>query len=315
MFRQRQQRSMYKTIIANVAVYILVVFGMASCTTSQRTGIENESKVTLQFEKMNFFQSTGQFFEIKVNLKQKIFSRPQHIEICQADLLKTDKGLLLRDKDVLSSFNNLFFVWDVSPDQKWGSFFELTSKQSGDTGYPSLLNLSDKKKTRIPFSGKKMYFSSDSRYVFMVYNWKLSKAELAEKTLEIIDSFIGKMETSEELLKENEFMGKLGLPEGTVKEIDDTTTFFQTPDRKQLILFYDGCVKRMDVSTGMCEKIGKYPYIAYDSGFINQRYGYFITAISNKGGPKNLFVIDLEYNKIIPCPFSLSEAAVINVKR
>jgi hypothetical protein len=292
-------------------IYIICVFGLflgIACTNPRQCTVKNEPfTVTFQFEETKFFQQTGNFFEIKVDLEQGIFSKPKPIVIQHIDSSNADKESTSNNR----SMDNIHVIWDTSPDQKWISEFELFDKFHMNTHSGSYLfsikNRSNNEKVQVP-SQNKIYFSSDSESAFFIYNWNLLKIKLTENILEAIKTDFYK---AEPFYKEESLESK--FPQGSLKMIDKATTFFQTSDRKQLIIFYNHSISRMDINSGEKKEIGKYKYIAYDSGPINQRYGYFITAISNKGGAKYFSLLDLKNKRLRPCPFSIPESRVISV--
>lgn len=292
-------------------IYILCVCGSfwgIACTNPRQCAINHEPHIyTLQFEETNFFQQTGNFFEIKIDLERGTFSNPNPLVIHQIDSLNADNEFSFNN----GSAGNVQVIWDTSPDQKWTSELKLFDKCHINTPSEyclfSITNRSNNEKVLVP-SHNKIYFSSDSESAFIIYNWNLLKIPLAGNILEAIDTDLYKPEP---FYKENSLESQ--FPQGSLEIIDKASTFFQTSDRRHLVIFYDHSINRMDIQSGEKEKIGKYRYIAYDSGLINQRYGYFITAISNKGGVKCFFLLDLETKKLRLCPFSIPESRVIKV--
>lgn len=270
----------------SIFLFILFITLGFSCYVPQKDkmNIEMKNKFTLQLEELMFFQPTGKFFEVEVDIDHNRFTKPIYVEIKQPDLLKNKDNEFSQAISIVGCRQEILFSVDVSPDHRWVMLYGVDRREDmqnlRNPGQLHLVDLLTNESLQFPCKLNRSYFSADSKYVYFIKNWVLSQ---------------------------------FALFSGEINEKYNATTFFQTTDRKKIIYFFGHHIKSADITTGTHEELGSYKYIAYDSGALNDRYAYFMTAVSNKGGPKYLHIIDLDTFKIVGCPFSLNEGIVINV--
>lgn len=270
-------------------VFLLILlnaFGF-SCNSLQKDkiDIEMKNKFTLQFEELMFFQPTGKFFEIEVDIGRKLFTKHKYVEIDQPELLKNNQSEFLQAIPIIGDRQEILFPVDLSPDRRWVMLYGIDYRKDmqnfRNPGKLHLVDLRTQESSQFLCKLNRSYFSADSEYVYFIKDWILSQYALSS---------------------------------GEIKEKYNATTFFQTTDRERIIYFFDHRIKSTNIATGTHEELGSYKYIAYDSGTLNDRYAYFMTAVSNKGGPKFLHIIDLDAIEIFDCPFSLKEGIVVNTE-
>ena len=263
---------------------LLLPFVCSSCMVadSRTNDSESDEKITLQFEELMFFWPTGNFFEIHINMadKNNRFSKPQTINIAQ--VVSVEKQYEnINDAFPVTKTGKLVLC-DISPDKKWDVLRVIDSTYNKYARLDHFLyNTDDNTVETLPISEfQNILFSLDSNSFYFIRNWHLMKYNFIKN-----------------------------------KEIDceqEATSFFLSPDRTRIITFNNKKICSMAVDKSLTKEIGSYKYVVVDSGLINSKYAYFITAFSNKGGPKYLHVMNLETLDIVKCPFSIPEGAVIS---
>lgn len=260
-------------------IYSLLLLILIGCAVVEK---DSSNVITLYFNEMFSLIDLQKYFSISVDTDNVKFSKPKPLKAVSTDLPSP--------RDIPEEFykllgiigktdSHLRFV-DISPDKSWVSGKSLFFPPNKDD-WASLYCANPKSNIikKYEFAGN-CYFSKDSKKAYI--------SDIGRKYIELD-------------LENDKILSSMDEVEGIVL----------SACRKYLFFMKENRVNILDVSTGVITKGDSYRYTVYDSGIINDRFGYFMTHRSYKIGPTELYLIDFQNHNIHKYPYRIRESFIV----
>ncbi len=270
-------------------IFSLLILLTNSCERKEDV-VDSNTAITLQFQEYDaksFYFPQEKFYEIKVDLEARKFSRPKKLD--SFEKLKNPTCISEEIQEivlnVLDANSEDVSISRVSPDKHWasGARFEKLTTADGNsvdsvTAY-YLVDLIEPKLAREFSSIAVRYFTNDPN-VFICSSYQSIK--------------------------------KMTFPSWETTEICPASSFFMLPGRNKLMVFNKHKIWLYDLDGNKEKRVGKYRRIVGGAGLVNKKWAIFFTGRNVKPyASDKIFFINLSTYDIIQYPYKFPPARIV----